>query len=51
MIDLQVRRQAMMLSFEKIFMLTGICFLCVLPLVLLLKAPKPGEKTEVHVEM
>jgi DHA2 family multidrug resistance protein len=51
MIDLQVRRQAMMLSFEKIFMLTGIYFLCVLPLVLLLKAPKPGEKTEVHVEM
>ena len=51
MIDLQVRRQAMMLSFEKIFMLTGICFLCVLPLVLLLKAPKPGEKAEVHVEM
>ncbi|MEO8380692.1 MAG: DHA2 family efflux MFS transporter permease subunit [Acidobacteriota bacterium] len=51
MIDMQVRRQAMMLSFEKLFMLAGICFLCVLPLVFLLKAPKTGEKIDVHVEM
>jgi MFS transporter, DHA2 family, multidrug resistance protein len=50
-IDLQVRGQAMMISFEKMFMLSGICFLCVLPLVLLLKAPKSTEGAEVHVEM
>ncbi len=51
-IDLQVRQQAMVLSFERMFMLSGIAFLCVLPLVLLLKVPeKGGEKVDVHVEM
>ncbi|HEX9164115.1 MAG TPA: DHA2 family efflux MFS transporter permease subunit [Thermoanaerobaculia bacterium] len=50
-IDLQMRRQAMMLSFEKMFLIAGIAFLCVLPLVLLLKAPKVSEGIEVHVEM
>jgi DHA2 family multidrug resistance protein len=49
MIDLQVRQQAMVLAFEKLFMLSGICFLCVLPLVFLLRAPKGAA--EVHVEM
>jgi len=40
------------LAFEKMFMLAGIAFLCVLPLVLLLKAPAlTGEKIDVHVEM
>lgn len=52
MIDGSIRQQAMVIAFEKMFMLAGIAFLCVLPLVLLLKAPKPGgEKIEVHVEM
>ncbi len=51
MIDGQLRQQAMVLAFEKIYMLAGIAFLCVLPLVLLLKAPKLDEKIEVHVEM
>jgi DHA2 family multidrug resistance protein len=52
MIDGSIRQQAMMLAFEKMFMVAGIAFLCVLPLVLLLKAPKAGgEKIEVHVEM
>ena len=51
MIDLGVRRQAMMISFEKLFMLAGICFICVLPLVLLLKAPASTEGIDVHVEM
>ena len=50
-IDLQLRRQAMVLSFEKLFYLSGILFLCVLPLVFLLRAPKSAEKIEVHVEM
>jgi DHA2 family multidrug resistance protein len=51
MIDGQLRQQAMMLSFEKLFYLSGILFLCVLPLVFFLKAPKVGEKIDVHVEM
>jgi len=52
MIDGIVRRQAMVVSFEKLFYLAGICFLCVLPLVFLLRAaPGRGEKIEVHVEM
>ena len=52
MIDGSIRQQAMVLAFEKMFMIAGIAFLCVLPLVLLLKAPKAGgEKIEVHVEM
>jgi DHA2 family multidrug resistance protein len=50
-IDGLVRQQAMVLSFEKLFYLSGICFLCVLPLVFLLRANPTGEKIEVHVEM
>jgi DHA2 family multidrug resistance protein len=51
MIDGQLRQQAMLISFEKLFYLSGILFLCVLPLVFFLKAPKAGEKVDVHVEM
>jgi DHA2 family multidrug resistance protein len=51
MIDGQLRQQAMMISFEKLFYLSGILFLCVLPLVFFLKAPKDAEKIDVHVEM
>ena len=51
MIDGQLRQQAMMISFEKLFYLAGILFLLVLPLVFFLKAPKAGEKIDVHVEM
>jgi DHA2 family multidrug resistance protein len=51
MIDMMVRRQAMVLAFDKLFLLSGICFLCVLPLVFLLRAPATGEKIDVHVEM
>jgi DHA2 family multidrug resistance protein len=50
-IDGLVRQQAMVLSFEKLFYLAGICFLCVLPLVFLLRAAPGGEKIDVHVEM
>jgi DHA2 family multidrug resistance protein len=50
-IDGILRQQAMVLSFEKLFYLAGICFLCVLPLVFLLRAAPGGEKIEVHVEM
>jgi DHA2 family multidrug resistance protein len=51
MIDGQLRRQAMMISFEKLFYLSGILFLCVLPLVFFLKMPKDAAKIDVHVEM
>jgi DHA2 family multidrug resistance protein len=51
MIDGQLRQQAMMLSFEKLFYLSGILFLCVLPLVFFLKMPKDAEKLDIHVEM
>jgi DHA2 family multidrug resistance protein len=50
-IDMIVRQQAMVISFEKLFYLAGISFLVVLPLVFLLRAPKTTEKIEVHVEM
>jgi DHA2 family multidrug resistance protein len=51
MIDGLVRQQAMVLSFEKLFYLSGICFLCVLPLVFLLRAVPTGEKIDIHLEM
>jgi DHA2 family multidrug resistance protein len=50
-LDGLVQRQAMVLSFEKLFYLSGICFLCVLPLVFLLRAAPGAEKIDVHVEM
>lgn len=51
LLDGIVRQQAMMLSFEKLFLLAGISFACVLPLVLILRMPKRAEKIDVHVEM
>jgi MFS transporter, DHA2 family, multidrug resistance protein len=50
-VDMLVRQQASVLAFEKLFYLSGICFLCVLPLVFLLRAPENAEKIDVHVEM
>ena len=53
MIDFQVRQQAMVLSFERLFYICGIAFLFVLPLVFFLRMPEStaGEKINVHVEM
>jgi DHA2 family multidrug resistance protein len=56
MLDFAVNRQASVLSFEKMFLLAGLLFLLVLPLLLLLRAPKvegdtKGEKIDVHVEL
>ena len=51
LMDLQIHRQALMLSFERLFYLSGILFLLVLPLVFFLKMPQHAEKIEVHVEM
>jgi DHA2 family multidrug resistance protein len=49
--DGQLRQQAMVLSFERLFYLSGILFLCVLPLVFFLKMPDHAEHVDVHVEM
>ena len=47
-----VLQQSMVLSFEKLFLLAGILFLLVMPLLLLLKAPaKKQEAAHVHVEV
>jgi DHA2 family multidrug resistance protein len=53
MLDLQIRQQAMVLSFERLFYVCGIAFLCVLPLVFFLRSPDhgPAEKVDVHIEM
>ena len=51
-LEFTVLQQSMVLSFEKLFLLAGISFVCVLPLVFFLRsAPRTGEKIEVHVEM
>jgi MFS transporter, DHA2 family, multidrug resistance protein len=53
----QVAQQAMILSFEKMFLLAGICFMAILPLLAFLKVDRAaeaaggGHKPEVHVEM
>jgi DHA2 family multidrug resistance protein len=48
-----VMRQATMLTFEKLFLLSGILFLVVLPLLIFLKSPDHDNKVkaDVHVEM
>ena len=47
-----VIQQSMVLSFEKLFLLAGILFLLVLPLLLFFKAPdKKQEAAHVHVEV
>jgi DHA2 family multidrug resistance protein len=51
LLDFQVRRQAMVLSFERLFYLAGILFLLVLPLVFFLRMPEHAEKVDVHMEM
>jgi DHA2 family multidrug resistance protein len=52
-----VERQAMVLAFEKMFLLAGILFVVVLPLLAFLKSPKAAagaagaHKAETHVEL
>jgi DHA2 family multidrug resistance protein len=48
-----VARQAMVLTFEKLFLLSGILFLFVLPILVFLKSPGHDNKvsTEAHVEI
>jgi DHA2 family multidrug resistance protein len=55
MLDFAVQRQATVLAFEKMFLLAGIVFLLVMPLLLFLRTPddqpKRAEKIDVHVEL
>ena len=55
MLSGMLMQQSMILSFEKLFLLAGIAFLCVLPLVMFLRAPKLGAKqqgaVDVHIEV
>ena len=55
MLDFMVQRQATVLAFEKMFLLSGIVFLAILPLVFFLRTPddqsKRAEKIDVHVEL
>jgi DHA2 family multidrug resistance protein len=49
-----VAQQAMMMTFEKMFLMAGVAFLFVLPLLYFLKSPNHGDgavKPDVHVEM
>ncbi len=46
-----LERQATVLSFEKTFLLAGILFLAVLPLLLLLKSARTAPKVDAHVEI
>ena len=47
-----VGQQAMVMTFEKMFLMAGIAFLFVMPLLYFLKAPRTtGPKIDVHVEM
>jgi DHA2 family multidrug resistance protein len=50
-----VARQSSVIAFEQVFLLTGLSFLCVLPLVYFLKrpprAPAVGAEPAIHVEM
>ncbi len=51
-LDGVVTRQAMVIAFDKVLLLTGLLFLCVLPLVLFLKAKRgPGEPVHAEMEM
>src|SRR5438105_5037907 len=50
-LDGQLRQQAMVISFERLFYLAGILFLLVLPLVFFLRLPKDATPAEVHMEM
>jgi len=51
-LDFALTRQATMLTFEKLFLLSGFAFIAVMPLLFLLKsATHDAPKVEVHVEM
>jgi MFS transporter, DHA2 family, multidrug resistance protein len=48
-LDGMVTRQAMLLAFERLFVLAGVAFLFVIPLALLLKAPPNSQRKRVDL--
>jgi DHA2 family multidrug resistance protein len=46
-----VTRQGMVIAFEQVLLLTGVLFLCVLPLLWFLKVERHGRDEKIHVEM
>jgi DHA2 family multidrug resistance protein len=50
-LDGTVMRQAMVLSFDKVFLLSGILLLCVLPLLYFLEVKRLASSRSQHVEM
>ena len=55
-VDSAVQAQSTLLAFERVFLLAGLCFLLVLPLLIFLKTPEQGAKgklakVEVHLEV
>ncbi|ACG73517.1 drug resistance transporter, EmrB/QacA subfamily [Anaeromyxobacter sp. K] len=46
-----VRKQSMVIAFEHVLFVTGVLFLCVLPLLYFLKVNRHGPREKVHVEM
>jgi DHA2 family multidrug resistance protein len=52
MLDFVITRQATVMSFEKMFLLAGIIFLLILPLLLFLKTgQQPAAKVDVHLDV
>jgi DHA2 family multidrug resistance protein len=52
-LDGLVSQQSTLLAFDKVFLVAGICFLAVLPLLFFLKTPDQmasGPKVDVHME-
>jgi DHA2 family multidrug resistance protein len=50
-LDGTVARQAMVLSFQRVLFLSGLCLLCVLPLLYFLKVKRHAGSRPAHVEM
>jgi DHA2 family multidrug resistance protein len=52
MLDFMINRQATVLSFEKMFLLAGVIFLMILPLLFFLRTDNtPAPKVDVHVDI
>jgi DHA2 family multidrug resistance protein len=50
-LDGVVERQAMLLSFDRVFLMAGVAFLAVLPLLAFLKTPEvKSPKVDLHLE-
>jgi DHA2 family multidrug resistance protein len=50
-LDGTVMRQAMVISFERVFFLSGLCLLCVIPLLYFLKVKRRPASKPQHVEL